>query len=226
MATVADQRLEARALLRGRVAVKLDLAIIVSRGDDLLSAFERAIRPVGMVDVRAILTGLPATRHGPGENAALRVPQLVSVVRGAARDLEAFRDRVVENLVGAVICTDSLRVHAPVNVRDEARTATELLDPCEGWDGIQVDLVVVGADGQVLTIGRELEVFDPLLRDLLHVGKLPVAYGVYTEVAVAQADGAMRATWAHIDATTHGALIVLLGSSVLRHQRTLGILEE
>ena len=35
---VTDQRLEARALLHGRVAVELDLTIIICRGDDFLTA--------------------------------------------------------------------------------------------------------------------------------------------------------------------------------------------
>ena len=100
-----------------------------------------------MIDVGAVLTRLPDALHRPGKDTALSSPELVAVFRGTALDLSAVRDRVVQDLVGAIIRADGLRVHAPVNMSDETRARTKLPDKLEVLYSIQVDLVVMGANG-------------------------------------------------------------------------------
>lgn len=92
MTTVADEWRELRAFNHRWVAIELDLAIIVSRSDDLLTICKRSLRSVGMVDVRSVLTWLPDTLHGPAEHAGVRVPNLVTIVGSSACVLGAVRD--------------------------------------------------------------------------------------------------------------------------------------
>lgn len=80
MAAVTDQRSELGVLHHRWVAIKLDLTIVVGCSHKLLTAGEWSVRPVGMVDIRAILTWLPAALHCPAEDAGLSAPKLISEI--------------------------------------------------------------------------------------------------------------------------------------------------
>lgn len=105
-----------------------------------------------MVDVRAILTRLPATLHGPPKHAALCRPDLVAEIRSARCVLRAIRDGVVKNFVATAVSAYGLRVLTPINVRDERAAFTELLDLAEIRYRVKVDLIVMRPNSQVLAI--------------------------------------------------------------------------
>lgn len=127
-----------------------------------------------MVDVGAVSARDEYTLHAPSEERALRSPDLVTIVRGAASVLGTAWDRVVQDLIRCIVGTDGLRVLTPINLRDEGGTFAELLLEFEGARIVEVELVVVGADDEIVAVRRELEILDPLLADLLVVDHLPV----------------------------------------------------
>ena len=95
VAAMAEKRRELAALDHRRVAIELNLAIVIGRGDDLLAVGQRSVRPIGVVDVGTVLARLPDALHGPAEHSALRVPDLVGEVRCAASVLDSIWDAVI-----------------------------------------------------------------------------------------------------------------------------------
>ena len=71
------------------VAEDLDLSVVVARCDQLESVVKRAVGPVAVIDVRAILLWLPDTLHGPAEDAALSCPLLIPRVGGSTGVLDS-----------------------------------------------------------------------------------------------------------------------------------------
>ena len=63
-------------------------------------------------------------------------------------------------------------------MRDERAALSKLLLEVESRNVIEIDLVIVRSHSKVLTIRRELKIFDPLFRDLFQVDKLPVLSAV------------------------------------------------
>ena len=75
MTAVADKWRELGAFNHRWVPIELNLTIVVGGGNDLLAVGERAICPISVIDVRAVLAWLPHTLHGPAEHIRLRVPE-------------------------------------------------------------------------------------------------------------------------------------------------------
>jgi len=103
VAAMALKRSELRAFNHGRVAIQLDVTVIIRSRHDLLPVGQRTVGPIGMVDVGAVLTRLPHALHSPTKSVRLGRPNFVSEVRRSASVLSAIRDCVVQDLVTAII---------------------------------------------------------------------------------------------------------------------------
>ena len=64
-------------LHHGWVPEQLDLAEVVSCGDELVAVWVREGRAIAVVDVRAVAGGRPASLGGPRARAGVGVPLLV-----------------------------------------------------------------------------------------------------------------------------------------------------
>lgn len=221
---MSKQRCEGRALQAGWVAVQLDLAVIVRCSDDFFARGQGTVRPIRVVDVRAVLAWLPDALHGPTEHVALGVPKLITEVGSTTCVLSSIRDRVVQDLVRAIVGTNGTRIPTPIDMSDKGRTAAEFLDHLEICRSVEVDLVVVRSYCQVGSIGGELQVLNPLLGDLLHVDSLPRSCREDAQSTVTHADGAEFAIGTDVAGAALRALRVLLGSRIFSNNVALGVL--